>query len=295
MPDLSYETEAFIAEFDSAIEAHMAWTRRILRCAVLRTSPGDDVLSLGAHNLCRFGRWFNLNKEKLCEIDPEIVQQVALAHENMHAAIRIICEHVLNATPGSERDLESFECSQSSLLTMLANLKTQVLASAVRHDPLTGLPLRYGIESDFALCLKDARRDGTLLYVIMIDVDHFKRINDSYGHPAGDASLRHLADTLKRSLRSREPLYRFGGEEFLLLLRCKSVEEAMLSAQRILTTVSSTPVNIPDCQEPLNLTVTLGLALVGETDELSSVIKRADLALYKGKHEGRNRYVIANP
>jgi diguanylate cyclase (GGDEF)-like protein len=106
--------------------------------------------------------------------------------------------------------------------------------------------------------------------------------------------LRHLADTMKRNLRGNEPLYRFGGEEFLWLMQCKSVEEAEQSAQRLLTTIRTTAVPLRDGQS-LTLTITLGLAQVGEGEELASAIKRSDDALYQGKHAGRDRYVIAGP
>ena len=294
MADLFHETEIFINEFDAAIETHLEWTRRILRCAVLHTSPDEDMLSSSAHELCRFGQWFRLNKDRFDEIDVEAVQHVEVVHKAMHDAIRSICVNAMNGIAGKESELKKFEESQSELLTVLAKYKTLMLSNAVRRDPLTGLPLRYGIESDFTLCRNDATRSRSLLYVVMIDIDHFKRINDHFGHPAGDAALQHLSNTLKRSLRSKEPLYRFGGEEFLWLLRCDSAEEAEQSAQRIVATISSTPVILPDVP-PLVMTVTLGLALVDELDDVTSAIKRADLALYKGKHEGRNRYVIASP
>lgn len=293
MPDFSSETNTFIAEFDAAIEAHMEWTRRILRCAVLHTSPGEDVLAPMAHTLCRFGRWFILNRAHFEAIDANAARSVEVVHQAMHDAIRAICADVMTGRPGQNADLIAFEKSQSELLTLLARLKTVTLSNAVRHDPLTGLPLRYGIESDFTLCQKDARRNHTLLYVAMIDVDHFKRINDNYGHPEGDMVLRHLAGTLKQGLRSNDPLYRFGGEEFLWLMRCESAEEAEQSARRIVTTIGTTPVPITG-SEPLTLTVTLGLALVGEQEDIASAIKRADMALYEGKKAGRNRYVIAD-
>ncbi|MBU0593888.1 MAG: diguanylate cyclase [Gammaproteobacteria bacterium] len=293
MPDLSPETDSFIAEFDAAIEAHMDWSRRILRCAVLHSSPGEDVLAPMAHTLCRFGRWFHLNRAHFEAIDVDSVQHIDAVHKAMHDTIRAICADVMTGRPGQSADLEVFERSQSELLTQLARLKTLTLSNAVRHDPLTGLPLRYGIESDFSLCQKDARRNRTLLYVAMIDVDHFKLINDNHGHPEGDMVLRHLAGTLKKSLRGNDPLYRFGGEEFLWLMRCQSAEEAEQSARRIVATISSTPVPITN-NEPLALTVTLGLALVGEQEDIASAIKRADMALYEGKKAGRNRYVIAD-
>lgn len=270
----------------------MNWTRRILRCVVLRTSPGEDVLAPMAHTLCHFGGWFKINRSLFDTLDSEATLRIEGVHRAMHDAIRTICADVLAARPGQMGDLETFEQSQSELLGLLARFKTLILSNAVRHDPLTGLPLRYGIESDFTLCQKDARRTRNRLYIVMIDADHFKRINDRYGHPVGDVALRHLADILRAALRASEPLYRFGGEEFLLLMQCKSDYAAEQTARRIVTTVRTTPVQVPDATS-LTLTVTLGLAEVGEEEELTSAVKRADAALYAGKQAGRDRYVMA--
>ena len=292
MSNLPAETDTFIAELDAAVEAHMNWTRRIMRCVVLRSTPGDDVLDLQAHTLCHFGGWFKANLSHFEMLDAPSAARVEAVHQTMHDAIRSICSDVMNGQAGREADLEAFEQSQSELLGLLARFKTLILSTAVRRDPLTQLPLRYGIEHDFALYQKEARRNRTLLYVVIIDVDHFKPINDTYGHPVGDRVLRHLADTLKRSLRDDEPLYRYGGEEFLWLLKCKSATEARQSARRVLAIVGTTPVPI-DNNEVLRLTVTLGLAQAGEREDLANVIERADQALYEGKSNGRNRYVIA--
>jgi diguanylate cyclase len=294
LPALSPEIDTFIAELDAAVEAHMDWTRRILRCVVLRTSPGEDVLAPLAHTLCRFGCWFTSQRKQFEALDAQATLRVEVIHQAMHDAIRSICADVLSGKPGQHHDLEAFEQSQSELLGLLARFKTLILSNAVRNDPLTGLPLRYGVERDFSQSQKDARRNRNLLFAVMIDVDHFKRINDSYGHPAGDVVLRHLANTLKRILRGNEPLYRFGGEEFLWLMQTKSVEEAEQSALRLLTAIRTTPVPIPDAQ-PVTMTVTLGLAQVGDHEALPSALKRADSALYEGKNTGRDRYVIAKP
>ncbi|MBW8370944.1 MAG: diguanylate cyclase [Thiobacillus sp.] len=294
MSDLPAEIDTFIAELDTAVEAHMNWTRRILRCAVLHATPGEDVLDPMAHTLCHFGAWFMENRAQFEALDAPAARRVETVHQTMHDAIRSLCAQVMNGATGHPVDLDSFEQSQSELISLLANFKTLILSRAVRCDPLTELPLRYGIENDFALYQKEARRNRTLLYVVMIDVDHFKPINDTYGHLVGDMVLRHIASTLKQGLRSDEPLYRYGGEEFLWLLKCKSAEEARKSARRILASVGTTPVPI-DNDETLRLTITLGLALAGEMEDLSSVIKRADQALYEGKQSGRNRYVIAEP
>ncbi len=294
MPDLPPETDAVIAELDAAVEAHMNWTRRVLRCVALRTPPGEDVLDPQAHTLCRFGNWFTAQRKEFEALDAQATIRAEAIHQVMHDAIRAICSKTLAGHPIEDANLDAYEQSQTELLNLIARFKTLILSSAVRHDPLTGLPLRYGIERDLALYQKDSQRNHSLLYVAMIDIDHFKRINDNYGHPVGDMVLRHLAGTMKSCLRGNEPLYRFGGEEFLWIMHCKSVDEAEHSADRLLTTIRTTPVPIPD-HPAVTLTVTLGLARVGEQEDLSSVIKRADAALYEGKHSGRDRYVIAEP
>jgi len=291
MSDLPAHTESFIAEFDAAIDAHMKWTHRILRCAVLRVSPGADVMRPMAHTLCTFGRWFAANKVAFDLIDAGCVRRIEASHQTMHDAIRALCTNMMEDKPGKVADLELFEKSQSELLTLLANLKTFVLSHAGQIDPLTDLPLRHNIESDFLTCQKDAQRNNSLLYLAMIDVDHFKNINDTHGHPVGDIVLSHLADTLKRSVRGNDHLYRFGGEEFLWLMRCQYAEQAEQSARRTVITVRSTPVPISK-KESLSISITVGMVRVGEQEELSSAIRRADMALYTGKNAGRDRYVI---
>lgn len=290
MHEFAHETDVFIAELDAAVEAHLGWVRRILRCAVLRVAPGEDVLAHHAHTLCRFGAWFALKRTYFEMLDPPATRRVEAVHRSMHDAIRSICGSVLSGQPARDNDLDGFEQAQSELLALLARFKTLVLSSAQRHDPLTGLPLRHSIEYDFTLYQRDARRKQNALYVVMIDVDHFKRINDTFGHPAGDAVLCHLADTLKRTLRENEPLYRYGGEEFLMLMQCQSAAEAESLAARLADTVRGSPTTAGN--ESILLTVTLGLAEVGELENLASAIRRSDAALYQGKKAGRDRYVI---
>lgn len=270
----------------------MDWTRRVLRCAVLHVSPGNDVLAPAAHTLCRFGRWFAANRDHFARLDEPGTHRLESTHETMHNAIRSICTDVLAGRSGQNNDLETFERTQSALIGLLAEFKTRLLADMARHDALTGLPLRHGIEDEFAQAQKNCRRNLTLLYVAMIDVDRFKYINDSYGHPVGDAVLRALADILKHIVRPSDSLRRFGGEEFFLLMQCENPEGAAAAARRLVSAAHRVAVPIV-ASKPLTLTVTLGLARVREDESLISAIERADRALYEGKRAGRDRYVIA--
>lgn len=138
-----------------------------------------------------------------------------------------------------------------------------------------------------------SKRDRFLLYIMMIDVDHFKAVNDTYGHRIGDLALCHLAEVLTRIKRENELLYRFGGEEFLLLMKSPSSEGVARMAQRFIDTVRNTPVLIAQDQW-VALTISLGVSRVGEDEDLASAIERADQALYAGKRAGRDCYVIAD-
>lgn len=289
---LDPELSDFVDRLDAAVEAHMEWSRRLLRCAVLRVSPGDDVLSAEAHRLCRFGRWFQSAYAQFEALDADAAAAIAHEHEAMHAAVRAICDAVLKGQPGSAEALDTFERTQRAFIDQLAHVKTLALATAVRHDALTGLPMRYGIERDFALCRADALRHGERLWVLMLDIDHFKAVNDRYGHPAGDAVLVHFAQTLRKQLRKSEPLYRFGGEEFLVLLRTEDAAQALRAAERLRAAVARSPATLPDGRS-LSVSFTAGLAPVGAEEELSTAVARADAALYRGKEAGRDRVVLA--
>lgn len=289
MPEFSRDTTDFITELDAAVAAHMDWSRKILRCAVLQTHPGEDVLAPLAHELCKFGRWFIKNRAQFELLDAPNTQRLESAHQAMHSAIRIICSDIMDKNPGSALVLETFEQTQSELIQLLANFKTQY----ARQDPLTGLPLRYGIETEFRQMQQLCARANLSLYVMMIDIDHFKKINDTYGHLVGDIALRHIADTLKHFKRDSEPLYRFGGEEFVLLIADKSSNGIATTSQRLIDAVRGSPVPLPDGDE-IKLTVTLGVSRVDGEEDLANVIERADKALYRGKHSGRDCYVIAD-
>jgi diguanylate cyclase len=283
----------FIRELDAAVETHMGWTRRVMRCAILRTSPGEDVLNPVAHTLCHFGRWFITRQADFENLDVPKTQRVIVVHRSMHDAIRSICTNLLAGRPGISADLDDFEQTQTELIKLLAEFKTQILATAAHQDQLTGLPLRFGIEQEFVKLQKLRDRHKLLLYAAMIDIDHFKKVNDTYGHQVGDAALRHVADTIKRNLRDNDLLFRFGGEEFLLLMLAGTPEESTAASERLINAVRSTPAPIP-LRTPLTLTITMGISDAVDNDNLGAVIARADRALYEGKRAGRDRYILAH-
>lgn len=283
--------QAFIDEFDAAIEAHMNWNRRILRCTVLHEFPGPDVMHLHAHQMCSLGKWIDRQHAILHSYNADAVQSINSAHHAMHEAMRNICANAMKNLPGNAEDLDQLESSQSELMIRLSQLKTQIVSHASQIDPLTELPLRHRIEADFKRCQREALRNHTELYIAIIDIDHFKHINDQHGHTAGDAVIRQLALNLKHDMRAGDYLYRYGGEEFLWLIHCNSAGEAEQSARRAIITTRTRIIEI-DPTTRIGVTITLGITQAGLHEDLASAIVRADRALYRGKDNGRNMYVI---
>jgi diguanylate cyclase (GGDEF)-like protein len=159
-------------------------------------------------------------------------------------------------------------------------------------DPLTGLFNRRYMDETLRRELARATRNRASLSVVMLDLDHFKRVNDEYGHEAGDAVLRSVAQQIKAIVREADIPCRYGGEEIAIVLPDCRKEDAANKAQQILEVVRGTPVQAD--RALVRVTASLGVATFpDDTQDQELLIRAADLALYKAKHGGRNRVVLA--
>jgi diguanylate cyclase (GGDEF)-like protein len=136
-----------------------------------------------------------------------------------------------------------------------------------------------------------ARRTNRPFSLLMFDIDHFKKINDHYGHPVGDQILRALSEQCRANSRSVDVVCRYGGEEFVIFLPETNSEVAQIVAERLRHTVMET--SFPTDAGPLKITISIGAAQANERDVLKTLIERADSALYAAKRTGRNRVVVS--
>lgn len=167
----------------------------------------------------------------------------------------------------------------------------QHLSELVREDQLTGTLNRRGLDDVFERESARADRRGTPLCVALLDLDNFKKLNDTYGHLAGDNALRHLARVVKGTLRSIDVIARFGGEEFMILMTETTVESAvqtMVRLQRELTKHFFLHDN-----EKLLITFSAGVALRLPNEDQATLLARVDKAMYQAKQSGKNRVVVA--
>jgi diguanylate cyclase len=190
------------------------------------------------------------------------------------------------------RQLEVLLEEKEELTRKLAEANDQ-LARLAHTDALTGLANKRSLEQALIRDLARADRDKTFLAVVIADADHFKQVNDRYGHQTGDLVLRYIANAIASNLRTGDLATRFGGEEFVLLLPGTNAFGAKLAAERIRRAIERGQVDGP--QGPVSVTVSFGVAAVfgpGCGGLSKQLIEQADQALYAAKATGRNRVVM---
>lgn len=159
------------------------------------------------------------------------------------------------------------------------------------HDGLTGLPNRDAYQQRLEEELSRKARYGGPLTMVVADVDFFKRINDNYGHLAGDKVLQLLAKAMRKSLRDVDFIGRYGGEEFVILMPETNAEEALVATEKLRTKVESSPFNFR--KERVPITMSFGISEFQTLEDGETVFERADKALYQAKAEGRNRCIVS--
>lgn len=190
----------------------------------------------------------------------------------------------------SEQEMETLEGLLGQLIYPLRNaVWYQKAIRSAQMDPLTGINNRAALDNVLLREVDLANRNNTLLSMIIADIDHFKNVNDQYGHSVGDTVLKEFSKILTHNLRGSDVLFRYGGEEFVIILTGTSNEDAVLVANRIRQAVE----NNPFCVDNLNLPITssFGTATLISGDSSSSFFEKADAALYKAKELGRNQVI----
>lgn len=192
----------------------------------------------------------------------------------------------------SEPKQDQLETLVRCLLFPLRNalLYRQAVQASLK-DPLTGAGNRVALEQGLAREAELSRRHGQPLSVVMLDMDHFKALNDTYGHQAGDAALKAVVLLLREQLRNIDMVFRFGGEEFVLVLSNSGEDAASVVAERIRAAVQNLCLLIGDKQ--VRLSASLGCATFQLSETPEELLRRADQALYKAKHKGRNQICAA--
>jgi two-component system cell cycle response regulator len=200
---------------------------------------------------------------------------------------------VMGVLSASSKEPNVFGERDRDLLQLLANCTVPAIESArlvhlAETDDLTRVYNHRVLVPRLTEEVSRAARHGTPLSLLMLDLDHFKHVNDRYGHVVGDEVLRGFVDRVRAEVRQHDLFIRRGGEEFLLIMPSTGGEEALTVAERIRARVASSPIETQK-RGPVDLTVSIGVATWAEPDDARTLESHADAALYRAKDEGRNR------
>ena len=194
------------------------------------------------------------------------------------------------STRFSDRDLEGIEVMLSALICPLRNslLYYEALTASLT-DPLTGAGNRIALTNTLAREISLSRRHRHALSLLILDIDKFKLINDRYGHSAGDTVLKQIVRTLQQVNRQTDLSFRYGGEEFVVLLNRTHAEGALVIAERIRRTIADTEIAMEE--QSVRITVSVGVTTFSDSDSPETLFNRADKALYMIKSAGGNKVI----
>ncbi len=194
--------------------------------------------------------------------------------------------------PFSANDLQIIEWLVAILIYPIRNAMLYNEALSIsRHDALTGVDNRMSYDEAITREIAKARRHETELSLLIVDIDLFKNFNDKYGHITGDKVLKAVANQLKNTLRTSDLLYRYGGEEFAVILSDTHSGTAFEVAERLRFAVSE--LDLENIDETVNITISIGTSTYQKGDTSLSLFKKADDALYRAKSNGRNKVETA--
>lgn len=222
-------------------------------------------------------------RELLASSVSEVRPPLPMLSETLISELNSMVRLINNRIANNNRLTQALRRSNQKLAA--SKLELEKLSTT---DPLTGCFNRRELQRRLNEEIQRSNRSGIAFSCLCIDVDHFKAINDSYGHVIGDEVLRRLADTIGGRIRSTDCLCRSGGEEFTLLLSCSDRQAALSLAEQLRSSVAS--LQIPAENDSIAVTISIGVAAYRPTQDLAeSLLRRADLALYRAKAAGRNR------
>ncbi|MEB6428566.1 diguanylate cyclase [Citrobacter freundii] len=277
------EIDTILIELNKSIDAHYKWLVTMFRCVVSLDVTQPDIMGENSHCVCRFGQWLN-NQARYNEDDCSYVSKINATHEKMH----LLGKELLLAIVEKRSHPWHFDSFQDALLAFTSSVmdyKIYLLNIRSNIDVLTGLPGRRMLDESFDRQLLDA--EPLNLYILLLDIDRFKYVNDTYGHLVGDIVLRALASNLLSWTRYDEVAYRYGGEEFIIIIRTKTDEQACQAGLRLCRLIGQK--KIPYADGEIGITVTAGITRVQPGETLDTALGRADRAMYQGKQTGRNR------
>lgn len=284
------ELQEILAQLKQALIQHQQWHAALIRTIICKLPGDQNDISPEAHHKCRFGQWYDGKvPEKLRNLPGFIA--LGEEHKRMHQFAAKLLIEAKTGNPVNAFDFDNFSNVLDRMRLELSALESEFENLLYNHDSLTGAINRFGILPALREQQELIKRELQSCCIVMVDLDKFKDINDLHGHLAGDRVLTASAHYIIAHLRPYDKVFRYGGEEFLLLMQHTALTPCLETVERVRAGLASMPIDF-DGKEPIHITASFGVALLDPDAPVGTSIDRADKAMYAAKAAGRNRVQI---
>lgn len=284
------EIQRITEELEVIIAAHLAWFKQVNRTLVCGETVNAADLEDDAHLRSPFGQWYYSREPYQLESDPDF-QELGEIQRAMHESARLALLNIIDQRRPPPELYDRCIDLALRLNTTLRRLQLNIIGELLTTDSLTGCATRRGMMIRLREEQERALRIQRPCCLCLLDFDRFKRINDDFGHPAGDAVLRQAMKFTTRVLRKYDTIFRYGGEEFLICLPGTPLKEANTVVERIRGGLERLPIRLPQ-GDTLFITASFGVAEMNPRLPVEESIAIADMALIRAKEQGRNRVAL---
>jgi len=279
------DSRIVVLQLDQAIYNHNQWFESLLRTLVCSLPHDSRDVEKDAHRKCPFGQWYYNHPPHELRNHPGFIA-IEAEHERMH---RLAAGLLMTEAAGetvSLLDYENFNNSVDNTRLQLQSMKHELEDLLFNHDPLTRAYSRIGMLTKLRELLELVKRNVESCCIAMMDLDHFKTVNDVHGHLAGDKVLAVLAGDIMARLRPYDKLFRYGGEEFLISMPHTDSKSGLNVVERLREGIAASSIHYEG--KEIRIAASFGLTLLDPDVSVEKTVERADRALYAAKSSGRN-------
>jgi len=281
-------------ELQEATRDHEAWFGDLMRSLVCRVEPTADDLDPEGHQRCRFGLWYHGPGQQVLREQPSFAA-IESEHVRLHALAARVLREAATGAQVQTSEYDALVACATQLRLELETLRHEIETALRDRDAVTGAFGRVEILPALREAGELVRRDVQQACIAFMDLDHFKEVNDAHGHRLGDQVLAATVQFVTTHLRSYDRVFRYGGDEFLILLPAAHIEVAHRLIERLRSGLAATTLAVDEAGCPLRMTASFGVTPLEPDVSAEESMDRADKALLLAKSAGRNRSIRWDP